>query len=526
MSEETKQTPRDLPFDITQNFFFGRCLDANDPLMLGRIRAVSTTDNYEQRIQSAVGFDQFGTFEKNGPWSDKDPFIFLSYLPYFINQVPQENEMVMLFYFDARNRSGRNKFYMIAPYSSPTTINFEDFQSARTRLDFGRQNSSVSFPPIKNGNGEFKNPTQNKGVFVEPSDISLNGRDSADIIIKNNELILRAGKHLPFKRGQIPVANDNRAFIQLTNYDKQTVNGATKEYRRLTKENLKIKYLIEYYCLNPETQFDVFTGGVLIYEVPDNQFSSEMQVGFFGYGTNYTGETNLIYQKQINSVSGVTEFAKEINDILINFKDTPNLITSTPNGQQFPFFYRPDINFRKTLTELTGNIDLIKLGNLTRIQDAVRLSTTQEIAGYGTVLNKRLDPNIPLEAVDEKVTEKITEKIDNSVGIVGANQLFFLSHKTNIEGKPPGVDLKNTIYGVGYDSVVDNLEPSTSPMVRGDELMDLLQLIVEFLLTHDHPYPMLPPTPVALSSNISTQQVLTKLQEAYDKVLNKNIRIN
>ena len=70
------------------------------------------------------------------------------------------------------------------------------------------------------------------------------------------------------------------------------------------------------------------------------------------------------------------------------------------------------------------------------------------------------------------------------------------------------------------------MEPSTSPMVRGDELMDLLQLIVEFLLTHDHPYPMLPPTPVALSSNISTQQVLTKLQEAYDKVLNKNIRIN
>jgi predicted RNase H-like HicB family nuclease len=63
-------------------------------------------------------------------------------------------------------------------------------------------------------------------------------------------------------------------------------------------------------------------------------------------------------------------------------------------------------------------------------------------------------------------------------------------------------------------------------MVRGDELMDLLQLIVEFLVTHDHPYPQLPPTPVSKSSGISTQEVLTKMQEAYQKVLNKNIRIN
>jgi hypothetical protein len=526
MPKEKRPTVEDFPFDITQNFFFGQCLDYNDPLMLGRIRAVSIVDNYEQREKSAQGFDPNGSFETNGPWSEKDPFIFLPYLPYFINQVPQPKEMCLLFYFDRRNRSGRNKFYMVAPFSSPLTIKFEDYQSARTRLDFGRQNSSVSFPPIKNGDGQYKNPLQNKGVFVEPADISINGRDSADIILKNNELLLRAGKHLPFERGQIPAANDNRAFIQLTNYDKMTVNGETKEYRRLTKENRKIKYLVEYYCLNPETQFEVFTGGVLIYEVPDNPFSNETQIGFFGYGTNYTGETNLIYQKQINSVSGVTNFAKEINDVLVNFKDTPNLITSVPNGQQFPFYYRPDSNFRKTLTDVTGNIDLVKLSNLTRIKESVRMSATENTMGYNFILNKKMDPNIPIEAVDESVTEKITENIDNSVGIIGANQIFLLSHQTNIEGKPPGVDLKNSVYGIEYPQVVDNIEPSTSPMVRGDELMDLLQLIVEFLVTHDHPYPMLPPTPVSLSSNISTQQVLTKLQEAYEKVLNKNIRIN
>lgn len=526
MPNETKITPNDLPFDITQNFFFGQCLDYNDPLMLGRIRAVATNDNYEQREKSTQGFDPNGTFETNGPWSDKDPFIFLPYLPYFINQVPKPKEMCILFYFDRRNRSGRNKFYMIGPYSSPLTINFEDFQSSRTRLDFGRQNSTISYPSIKNGDGEFKNPLQNKGVFVEPSDISINGRDSADVIIKNNELLLRAGKHLPFERGQIPAANNNRAFIQLTNYDKKTVDGATTEYTRLLKSDLKIKYLVEYYCLNPETQFEVLTGGIRIYEVPENKFSNETQVDFFGYGTNYTGQTNLIYQKQINSVSGITNFVKEINTVLTTFKDNSNVITSVRDGQQFPFYYRPDFNFRKAISELTGNIDFNVLSNLTRIKDAVMVSATDLQQGFGLVLNKKLDPNLPLQTTDESVTEKITEKIDNSVGIIGANQVFLLSHQTNIEGKSPGVDLKETVYGIDYDKIVDNIEPSTSPMVRGDELMDLLQLIVEFLVTHDHPYPMLPPTPVALSSGISTQQVLTKLQEAYEKVLNKNIRIN
>lgn len=526
MPDSIRIKPDELPYELTQSFFFGQCLDYNDPLMLGRIRAVSINDNYEQREKSAQGFDPNGSFETNGPWSDKDPFIFLPYLPYFINQVPQPKEMCLLFYFDKRNRSGRNKFYMIAPFSSPLSIKFEDFQSSRTRLDFGRQNSTISFPTIKNGDGEFKNPLQNKGVFVEPADISINGRDTADIILKNNELLLRAGKHLPFERGQIPVANNNRAFIQLTNYDKKTVDGATTEFTRLTKRDVQIKYLIEYYCITPDSQVDVFTGGVYIYQVPENRFTNQTLVGYFNYGTNYTGETNLIYQKQINAISGVTNFAKEINDVIVAFKDNPNTITSVRDGQQFPFYYRPDGVIRKTLNDVTGNIDLTKLTNLTRIKESVKVSSTDVQLGFGLVINKKLDKDIPLEKADESVTEKITEKIDNSVGIFGANQLFLLSHQTNIEGKQPGVDLKNSVYGIEYPQVVENIEPSTSPMVRGDELMDLLQLIVEFLVTHDHPYPMLPPTPVSKASGISTQEVLLKMQEAYEKVLNKNIRIN
>ena len=152
MSEQPM--PSDFSPDMTQNIYFGVCLNNSDPLMLGRIRVAVTSEDYEQRKSSVKGFDENSkTPFKNGPWSPKDPFIFLPLLPYFINQVPKVGENVMIFYFDRKRKSGKNKFYMIAPFSSPTTLKFEDYRSSNTQLDNGYQNSTVSLPFIKDSNG-------------------------------------------------------------------------------------------------------------------------------------------------------------------------------------------------------------------------------------------------------------------------------------------------------------------------------------------------------------------------------------
>ena len=87
--------------------------------------------------------------------------------------------------------------------------------------------------------------------------------------------------------------------------------------------------------------------------------------------------------------------------------------------------------------------------------------------------------------------------------------------------------LSNTgIYRIKADVVYDTLLPNKKSMVRGEPLLELLQLIVNFLVTHDHPYPMLPPTQISAASGISTADILKKMREAYQKVLNSNIRIN
>ena len=229
-----------------QQIFFGKCVDSDDPLMLGRVRVEPESMNITALQNSSSTFNPNSTNpNKNGKWSPVDPFVYLPLLPYFVNQVPKVGEKVMLFYYNTNTKTGRNKFYMISTYSSPTTIKFEDGSSSQTRLNSGYGNSTEKLPPIKNQNGTFKND-KNKGVFPEPVDISISGRDSADFILKEKDVLLRAGKHKNFATGQIPESDSKRAFLQLSKYESDITFGDAKFRKKLIQNKKPIKYLIEY----------------------------------------------------------------------------------------------------------------------------------------------------------------------------------------------------------------------------------------------------------------------------------------
>jgi hypothetical protein len=55
--------------------------------------------------------------------------------------------------------------------------------------------------------------------------------------------------------------------------------------------------------------------------------------------------------------------------------------------------------------------------------------------------------------------------------------------------------------------------------------MELINLITRFLLTHTHAYPGLPPVTVT-QDGTSVSDILTELQNASQKILNENIRLN
>jgi hypothetical protein len=108
---------------------------------------------------------------------------------------------------------------------------------------------------------------------------------------------------------------------------------------------------------------------------------------------------------------------------------------------------------------------------------------------------------------------------------MGANSLYFLSNQVDPANGKTKINF-NTSGATFNQSQIDNeLFTNTSSSVRGEELLELLESIVGFLVSHVHPYPLLPPSSVAYDGT-TTDDLLKKMLEAYQKVLNSNIRIN
>lgn len=74
-------------------------------------------------------------------------------------------------------------------------------------------------PPrqIKNKDGTWPTNSVEKGIFPEPGDNAILGRGSADMVVKKNEVIMRAGKYSQEPQSNITTPpNQNRSFLQLS----------------------------------------------------------------------------------------------------------------------------------------------------------------------------------------------------------------------------------------------------------------------------------------------------------------------
>jgi len=65
----------------------------------------------------------------------------------------------------------------------------------------------------------------------------------------------------------------------------------------------------------------------------------------------------------------------------------------------------------------------------------------------------------------------------------------------------------------------------TSSTVRGEELVELLNLVVQFVIGHVHPYHGMVPDSTSVNG-VTADKLLEELRNANQKILNKYIRIN
>jgi hypothetical protein len=518
---------------MSKIIFRGECVSSDDPKRLGRIRAIPKTEDEDQIYSSSLDNGEQNWRE----WSSKDPFVYLPLLPFFNNVTPKKGEYIHLIYSNPDNRENLERYYIGGVYSSPTAISHEPYDSAITNLDLGTRNRK--FPNIYNTDGELFNPNS-EGVFIDPKDVSIQGRGSSDLVIKRDTVLIRSGKNLRYIRGQVPDAYGQRGFLQISKFDQQTsFSSPSKKYRLETPYD-DLKILVEYYIENPQTTSTGFTGVINIYNVKPSEKSNSKNFLAGGTNINLSVGDDISARAYIKTLQPIPKekFSNLIKETIKCVANKKNLLTIKTqdidytlyvemvgalsfSNNNLPIYYRPTVNqfndFQYTLNDNVRN-------NLNDLFTNITIKSEKN-NGYGLVFDEKLSDKPSYKKKTEITIPKKTENIPNTTSILGSDTIYLLSHKSK---KPDSekIDLGDSLYGINQSLVVDEIEPKTSSMVRGEELISLLEMIIEYLRSHVHPYPGMPPVSVASGGNITTGDLLTEIENAYEKILNQNIRIN
>jgi hypothetical protein len=519
-----------------QIIFPGYVLDNKDPMMLGRLRVVPEGKLYDDIIKSVIDWN-----EELDPWTSRDPIIFLPLLPFYISQVPEINEYVNIVYQDSRFPL-QNQYYIQGPFSSPLTSPFENYEGAKKYLASGDRIKEGR--SLKDRNNEYRD-SRSKGVFPEPGDNSLLGRGTADVIVKPNEVLLRAGKTKNLNKDEFPIGNPFRAFVQLSNFTQQKITKPNQVARNLVENVQMVKKIIIWDIDNLENSQNVFNGSIGLYnvipspEVNTKNFKSDT-ISKITIGTNYTGPLEEIRFNSKSFEESITIFNKFINGVFSGFIDIPDYVI---NNQQnvsknttFPFIVTPSKltydrgNQSFTQTPISESTENFIYKNFVNFSSRIKINDGMSENGYFLVWdNKNETPIIgPQSSLKERIITP-TEFLpaDITYGIMGAQRLYLLSQdSTGPKGK---ITLSETLYGIPQDRFIgseNSIESKTYPTVRGDQLMILLRKMFSYVTGHVHPIATMPPVRVAAGNGQTSDEILQILSSAENSVLNQNIRIN
>ena len=497
-------------------WYYAKVVDNQDPLNLGRVRAQVLTDDTEAIRQSVEDFNVV-----TDAWSEKDPFVFNSLLPIYIWSVPKVDELLQIYYHDTDDAQFLNAYYIQGPFSRIQNIVLENYAQSERYGDIrGIRLNGSKF--IRNTDGSFKNPDPN-GVFPDPGDVAVMGRGSTDLVLKENELLLRAGKY----KGELvgdkdPVGNKNRAFLQLSKFDTSKIKEAQKTFFEIKESNPQVKYLIEYIINNPENSLPnpIYNGVCRLYKlVPSERtLAKALKVD-----SNIEDLKVLVAQEKFTNLEGT----QQVIDFINLFIQTCNSKRKTASGvelfgvleQRFPIYFRPAPFF---YTQMSAG-DFQTQRTLSTIYQKIKLNQNNSVGGYGLIYEQS-KVGVPIKLIKNVVEGFKTTGLPSTFAALGGNKIYLLSQTSQIPGKKK-INFDNSLYGIDETKFVTEIDPNTSSLVRGEELLEFMNQIVRFLISHTHAYPGEPPC-VVTEDGSTVSAVLTANNEAPSKVLNQNIRLN
>lgn len=485
-----------------------------DPNMIGRVRAVIDSDRNDSILNSITD----PPFNINTDiWGPRDPFIFKPLLPYYINAPIEVGERILVI-FANKDFKFDNQYFIQADFSSPMRNNFTDSVEARTTTGSGRR--FIKGLNLKNLDGTYRK-SKTKGLFVEPKDNGIIGRGSSDIIVKEHDVLIRSGKY----KGQLnpkefPTPNDNRSFIQVSQYDTRKVVLPSAELEFTKSKLLSTKFLIEWIIQNPDST-ENFNGVINLYTLKQNE---RISIDNINPNTTLDDLKSIRARTSFNGLTK-TQTIEFINNFIFNCDNLLKLDDGTqlflPNEIKYPIFFRPGF---ATQIRLTGGFGKLPPQNLIDIYNQIKFNKFEKQGGYGFIYSKGSTQAPTLNQVANVQQSQIVNEVNTSA-LIGADEVYLLSHESEPAPNKRKIELNGSLYGIEQDKIIDDIYPNTSSSVRGEELLELINLIVRFLITHAHPFPGLPP--VSVTEDGSTiNNLLNELSLATKKILNKKIRMN
>lgn len=512
--------------DNKQIIRYAEVKNINDPEGIGRIRALPTQTeiNNLYRVPNELLNDSGTDVKSDYWWTREDPFVYLPLLPFFTSFAPKPKEFVHIIFANL-DYPLQNKFYIPHLLSTPTAVVQQNYNDSLTFLSDGTNNKTHAkiITELQTPSGTTK--TNSYGIFPIPEDIGFLGRGTTDLILKENSVLLRAGKSTIIENDKIPVANNSRAFLELDFFPSQITKGQKEKKIVQTKNVALVKYLVEYQIYNPENNYNLFMGEISLFKLKPNSATNTDNLNPLSNINQYKPPALYSIPFKDRSISEVinlvNQFVNSVSNGIINIEGYPYFRLN----DQFPFYFRMSTkNYKQLNSESTDKDTRDHLQVLFDEVNPFENSKSKGKTSFGLVAVKGQIGNTFSYKIEEYQNKNFSDK-PITYGLLGGDELFFMSHKAEIPGKPK-ITIDKSIYGYTQEQISTIIKEGTEGMVRGEQLLNLLNMIVSFLVGHVHGVPGTPPNPVSIDQGSNTPELKKLINEAPTKILNEYIRIN
>lgn len=495
----------------------GLCVDNLDPKGIGRIR-YRPYGLYSSEIERSISYKD---------WDENDQFIAIPFLPGHINIVPKIGQSVKIIRYDTEKYT-QNVEYIWGPNSTPHNFNAQTFLQQHKHTTYGGV-IVKDLPDVRDSSGNYIDK-KSIGTISDLNDVSINGPYGSDLILTQDGVILRGGKlvnkDIPnpkYKQRlfETPILADSMAKINLKKFPK-TMQIVPQSNTVTTIAVSKINYIVEYTIdnLTNPTLLNVY-----IYKIV-NPYGDKYNTNVFTETTSIESSNLKLINTDNTSTTPTTTFPIstiqggyiEMRELLhlIDIYDLTKINSRFTSEDIHPFYFRPteELRIRLTSSDIESNNKNIFISSI----------FTRDIGSGSGLIFSRQSASAPITNTPTvtNVLQEVTNSGEQSFSAVTSDKIYLLSTNTNKGPLSQSINFTNlNQYEYTQSDYLLEIDPKTYSMVRGEVLINILNLQYQYLIGHVHNIN---------KPGLYLPEIEKQLQDAINKMnsdlINSSIKIN